>query len=339
MRNFPIKIAVIGAGFCGLAITWHLLQSPFSKAKIHLFDSKGIGKGTSGIAAGLLHPYAGAHAKLNWRGQEGFQATKELIKVATLALDRSVTAQEKGILRLALSNDQILDFQRCAEQFSHDAEWIDAKTCQQIAPGCVYAPGLWIKNGLIIYSSLYLQGLWKACAQQGAQIEYKRISSLNELQDFDMTIIAAGAETLQIPELNSLPISLVKGQVLEFSWPRNHVPLSCALNSHVYILMTESRTSCLVGATFEKGHHEAIIDLEIAQKELIPKAVELFPPLKDASIINCYTGMRAVTPQHRPFIQRLSSNQWILTGMGSKGLLYHSLLAKELVQKIWDEEF
>lgn len=333
-----MKIAIIGAGFCGLAVAWHLYHSPFSKAKVYLFDSKGIGKGTSGIAAGLLHPYAGAHAKLNWRGQEGLQATKELVEVASHALGRSVAAQEEGILRLALNEEQLFDFQRCAERFPQDTEWMDAASCQQIAPGCAYAPGLWIKKGLIIYSSLYLQGLWKACAQQGAKIEQRRISSLNELQDFDMTIVATGAETLQLPELTSLPISLVKGQVLEFSWPRNRAPLSCALNSHVYLLMTESRTSCLVGATYEKGHETALIDLKIAQKELIPNVVALFPPLKEAAIMNCYTGMRAVTPQHRPLMQRLSPTQWILTGMGSKGLLYHALFAKELVQKMGDEK-
>jgi glycine/D-amino acid oxidase-like deaminating enzyme len=333
-----MKIAVVGAGFCGLAIVWYLLHSSFSKAKVYLFDSKGIGKGTSGIAAGLLHSYAGAHAKLNWRGEEGFQATKELLEVASLALERPVISKEKGILRLALNEEQLFDFQRCAERFPQDAEWIDAARCQQLAPGCAYAPGLWIKKGLIIYSSLYLQGLWKACAQKGAKLEQKRISSLKELQDFDMTIVAAGAETLQLPELASLPLSLVKGQVLEFSWPRNRAPLTCALNSQVYLLMTESRTSCLVGATYEKGYHEALIDIEIAQRELVPKAVELFPPLKEASIINCYTGMRAVTPQHRPFMQRLSPTQWILTGMGSKGLLYHALFARELVQKIWSEK-
>lgn len=61
--------------------------------------------------------------------------------------------------------------------------------------------------------------------------------------------------------------------------------------------------------------------------------------MKNASIANCYAGVRAVTPQHRPLIQRLSSSQWILIGMGSKGLLYHALFAKELVANIWNEKF
>lgn len=331
-----MRIAIIGAGFCGLAVAWHLLHHPDSSHfTVHLFDSKGIGKGTSGIAAGLLHPYAGAHAKLNWRGQEGFQATRELLNVASQALGRSIIADDQGILRLALSDEQLADFQCCVERYPDDVQWLDANACQRLAPGCKPTPGLWIKKGLTIYSPLYLQGLWLACSQLGATFKQQSIHSLEELRDFDLTIAATGAETLRLPECASLPLSLVKGQVLEFSWPHNHPPLSCALNSHVYLLMTETRTSCLVGATYEKGHQTALIDIETAKKELLPKAFELFPPLQEATIINCYTGMRAAPPQNRPLIQRLTPSQWILTGMGSKGLLYHALFAKELVQKIF----
>lgn len=329
-----MKIAIIGAGFTGLAVAWHLLNSPLSQAKIVILDSKKIGCGTSGIAAGLLHPYSGAHAKLNWRGIEGVEATKNLIEVASHALKLPVAATGEGILRLALNQEQIQDFQHCAKKFPHDVEWLDSPICQQIAPGCALAPGLWIKKGFMIYSLSYLQGLWKACERLGAEFEQKTILSLKETAEFDITILATGAETLQLPELASLPLSLVKGQVLEFAWPKNLASLSCALNSHVYLLMSESRTSCLVGATYEKGFNHASIDLKIAQQELLPRAIELFPPLKEASILNCYAGMRAVAPQHRPLMKQLSSNQWLLTGMGSKGLLYHALYAKELVELI-----
>lgn len=331
-----MKIAIIGAGFCGLAVAWHLLQHPRSNQfQIELFDSKGIGKGASGIAAGLLHPYAGAHAKLNWRGQEGFQATTELLTVASQALGHSVIAENKGILRLALTHEQLTDFQLCAAKYPLDTQWLDVKECQQLTPGCIPAPGLWIKTGLAIYSSFYLEGLFRACVQRGLKFKLLAINSLKDLPDFDLTIVTAGAEALQLPELVSLPLSLVKGQVLELSWPNNERPLHCALNSHVYIVMTQAKTSCLVGATYEKGHQTALNDIEKAKKELLPKAVELFPPLKEASILNCYSGMRAVTPQHLPLIKCLTPSEWVLTGMGSKGLLYHALYAKELVQKIF----
>ena len=335
-----MDIAIIGAGFCGLAVAWHLLNHipAFPNLKVHLFDSKEIGQGTSGIAAGLLHPFVGAHAKLNWRGQEGFQATQELLKISSLALGRPIIAKDQGILRLALCDMQENDFQFCAKKFPIETQWLDAASSQALAPGCAPAPGLWIKQGLTIYSSLYLKGLWQACVQRGARFEQRSVDSLKDMQNFDITIVTTGAESLQLPELSSLPLKMVKGQVLELAWPKHLPPLTCALNSQIYVLMTESRTSCLVGATYEKGYQEAVIDIEIAQKQILPKAFDLFPPLKDELILNCYAGMRAVAPQHRSMVLRFSSSQWILTGMGSKGLLYHALFARELVDNIWNAQ-
>lgn len=331
-----MKIAIIGAGFCGLAAAWHVLQyaDAMPQLQVTLFDARGIGLGASGIAAGLLHPFSGAHAKLNWRGQEGVEATSVLLKVAADALGRSVTAHRPGILRLALSEMQESDFQLCANRYSEQTQWLDAETCQKLVPGSAKVPGLWIEQGLIIYSARYLRGLWQACALRGAQMNVKLIHSLQEVADFDAVIIATGAETLNISELSSLPLTGIKGQVLELAWPENCQPLTCALNSHVYLVMTEGGKSCLVGATYEKGNKEPQSDIEAAKQDILPKAYELFPPLKEAPILNCFAGMRGVAPQHRPLVKQLSEKHWVLTGMGSKGLLYHALFAKELAGTI-----
>lgn len=332
-----MDIAIIGAGFCGLAVTWHLIHHhpPFPHLKIHLFDSKGIGQGTSGIAAGLLHPFAGAHSKLNWRGLEGIQATQELLTIASSTIGSSVIGQSSGILRLALTKEQETDFSMCANRYPQETQWLNPSACQALVPGCRPVPGLWIKDGLIIHSSLYLKGLWEACKQRDVRFEQRHIDSLQELEHFDQIIVTGGAESLQLPELSHLPLKTVKGQVLELAWPPQCKPLTCALNSHVYILMTEGNRSCLLGATYERDAQYAGIDIEKAKRELLPKAFEMFPPLQKAEVINCYAGMRAVAPQHHPLIQCLSSSQWLLSGMGSKGLLYHALFAQELVRMIF----
>ena len=277
-----MKIAIIGAGFCGLSLAWNLLnhRQQIPSISVHLFDAKGIGKGASGIAAGLLHPFSGAHAKLNWKGREGVEATSELLNVSSEALGRPVSATGKGILRLGFTCQQLLDFQRTAASFPLETEWLEADACQALAPGCAESPGLWIKNGITVLTASYLEGLWKASAKRGALFEKRPIGHLSELDGFDAAIITAGAETLRLPELASLPLKLVKGQILEYSWPRNRPPLACALNSHVYLLMTEKGTSCLVGATYEKGYEDALIDPIAALEELSPKAFQLYPPLK-----------------------------------------------------------
>ncbi len=329
-----LNIAIIGAGFCGLATAWHLLHSQLPRTKIYLFDSKGIGEGASGIAAGLLHPYAGAHAKLNWRGVEGFQATQKLLQVAECSLGRAVHAKNQGILRLALTVEQKSDFRRSVEKYPSDNKWLEIADCQTLVPGCAPFPGLWIPKGITVYSRLYLQGLWLACQRLGVEFEQRSISSLSDTKTFDITVVTAGAETLLLPELTSLPLGLVKGQVLELAWPPGLPPLSCSLNSHIYLAMTANQTSCLAGATYERDDRESKTNLTRASEEILPKVGQLFPPLVHSPILACYAGLRATTPQHRPLIKRLSSSQWVLTGMGSKGLLYHALYAEELVRQI-----
>jgi glycine/D-amino acid oxidase-like deaminating enzyme len=325
-----MKIAVIGAGFCGLATAWHLLNK-LPVSSLVLFDQRGIGGGASGIAAGLLHPFSGAHAKLNRFGREGMIETHELLTISSQALGTPVFNQQ-GILRLALTEEQKNDFLLCQTKYPSDVEWLESEQCQRLFPYLTSKPGLWIKNGITINSSLYLKGLWKACQEKGALLNIREIRQLEELQDFDLKIFTIGAHPQLLPL--PIPLSSVKGQVLELEWPSHLPPLPFALNSQAYLIMNSSLKTCLAGATFEKDYLHSDPDLEIAKKEILPKVIAMLPHLESAPIINCYAGLRSVTPTHLPLIKQMNQNTWILTGMGSKGLLYHALMAKKLIEQI-----
>ena len=53
------KYAVLGAGFAGLAVAWHLLAAATPRRPVHVevFDAHGLGGSASAAAAGLLHPF------------------------------------------------------------------------------------------------------------------------------------------------------------------------------------------------------------------------------------------------------------------------------------------
>lgn len=323
------KIAIIGAGFCGLAVAWQL----YHHGQVTLFDFLAIGEGTSGMASGLLHPFVGTQSKLNWMGREGYQATVKLLKVAEEALKRPIISPLQGILRLALDEEQIVNFQNCAH-LHPDVKWMDTDETQEKIPGIVKAPGIFITNGLTVYSSHYLQGLWQACQANGVGLEKAKINTLAELEHYDLVIITAGALTQQIPELEHLPLNQLKGQLLELQWPPGLPPLTCALNSYVYLLMSENNQSCVVGGTYERGFAHAGPDIEKAKQELLPKLKTMFPLLQDAPILACRAGIRSGASQRLPFIKQVGPKHWVLAGMGSKGLLYHALMAEQLADKI-----
>lgn len=327
-----MRIAIVGAGFCGLAIAWHLLKEQ-PNLEIVIFDPNGIGGGASGIAAGLLHPFAGARAKLNRMGREGMEATQELLNEASMMLNQPVYTKS-GILRIPSSSQQLLDFATCFEKFPDDVSWIESQVCQELIPGAIASSALFINDGVTVNCPLYLKGLWLACAKKGVRLETRKINNLSDLQTFDIRVIAAGPEMDSITELSYLPVQKVKGQVLELAWPKELPPLKYPINSHIYILMSSSLKSCYVGATFEKGHFTAGANIDVAKADLMPKAGSIIPLLRDAEILGCYAGVRAVTADYLPLVKEIVPSTWVMTGLGSKGLLYHALMAKKLVSSM-----
>lgn len=327
-----MKIAIVGAGFSGLATAWHLLNSSSKKISVVIFDSIGIGGGASGIAAGLLHPFSGAHAKLNWQGLAGMKATQQLLDVAAKTLQMPV-ATYSGILRIAVSEEQNQDFAHCAQKYQ-ETKWLSVSECQKIFPHLIQKPGILINDGITVNSSLYLQGLWKACEDRGALFKQQTISQLSELDHFDAIVIAAGYASKNISEVSSLPLTPVKGQILELKWPSGIIELPLPINSYTYIIPSYEKHTCIVGATYERDFIDEEPNREVAKKELLTKTEQILPLLENASIIDCRAGIRASTPDHRPIAKRINEKCWVLTGMGSKGLLYHALFAEHLAKEI-----
>lgn len=330
-----MRIAILGAGFSGLATAWHLLQYQSLKNPLELvvFDPKGVGGGASGIAAGLMHPYAGAHAKLNLQAQEGMQATFKLLNIATQALGAAV-AESSGLLRMAISDDQKRDFLACAAKHD-DVQLCSPEECRSLIPEIIASEGILIKSAVTVNSERYLEGLWLACSLRQAKLEKRAINSLSELADFDVIIVAMGAATTSLAELKDLPIRATKGQIIECQWPK-HVPaLPMPVNSQAYIVMNPGNASCIVGATYERHYSSADPQFNSALEELQEKAWQLLPSLKHAQISKHRAGLRASAPNHQPFIKKINQKCWVICGMGSKGLLYHALYAEKLSAEIF----
>lgn len=314
-----MKLAIVGAGFSGLAAAWHLLQIP--AVQITIYDTLEIGQGTSGMAAGLLHPFAGVHAKKNWRGDEGMAAALHLLNVASVAQGQPVYRQT-GLMRVALDSTTHDDYKATAEKHA-EVEWLT--NCQTLLPSLPAHEGIFISSACKVFGGVYLQGLWTACKKLGAQLQKQTVNPESLLKEYDCVIAATGGTT---PFLSS-----VKGQLLHVSWPANVAPLPFPISSKYYIAMEQDERSCFVGGTYERG----FTNLEPSQsavEELWPKAVELFPPLAQGKILQVKTGLRSSTLDHKPFLEEIAPNLFVLAGMGSKGLLYSALYAKELTSRI-----
>jgi glycine/D-amino acid oxidase-like deaminating enzyme len=215
-----MKIAIIGAGFAGLAAAYYLSEN----FQVTLFDLKGIGRGASGISSGLLHPYPGEKGRRSWHAAEALEATKELLKVAEDELGRAV-ANYEGILKIG----QCLDPGEDVERLSSDT--------------------FLIKSGITVFPELYLQGLWQACQKRGVELVIQNITALEELKEFDQIILAVGAGIRNFPECRHLKINFVRGQVLTCILDK---PLERSISAKRYRAITPSERICHLGATYER---------------------------------------------------------------------------------------
>ncbi|GAB4818006.1 hypothetical protein N2152v2_005052 [Parachlorella kessleri] len=140
------RYAVIGGGFAGVAVAFHLLShaNPTNPISLDLYEAFGLGAGGSGAAAGLLHPYT-TRGKVLWRGLEAFEAALELVQAAEGALPRSKGSLlqitwTNGILRPARSQKQAQELAKFVPQDPATAEatgaqLLDSSIFEHLVPG------------------------------------------------------------------------------------------------------------------------------------------------------------------------------------------------------------
>lgn len=326
-----MKIAVIGAGFAGLAAVWFLFKKK-PDLGIHLFDASPPGGLASRISAGICHPYGGLKSRLNRHGVEGLAKMEELLSELD---DEPPLILSRKILRLALNHQQLEDFYSTSQTYD-DVEWLEPEQCQRIIPNLPDAPGLMIHSGLTIDAPAYTKRLFAAAQTKGdLQFFQEEIKSLSALQGYDAIICTCGAATLKFSEFDALGFRPNKGQLLELEWPASLPPLPISLVSQVYLSMGRDKNTVSIGATYERGYVDESADASFAIKELLPKAIQLLPGLEGAKIKSVKSGLRLSTPTHLPFAGQVGKSLWCLAGFGSRGLLYHALYADKLVNQLF----
>lgn len=306
------KIAIAGAGLAGLATAWHLS----SVGSVTVFDPRGIGGGASGVSTGLLHPFPGKLALRSWRADEGMEATKRLIDQVEEELGRAVS-HRGGILRLALTDQQKKDFPQCV---SFGCAWWPQEKVGEMIPEAISAPGLWMPQGMTVYSMPYLEGLWQLCAKKGAVFEK---TAFETPEKFDRVVLSMGFET---PHHDGIALKVTRGQMLVCKWKKT---LPFALLSQGHLTPSEEPSLCQLGSTYENPETPYDKTKALALRE---KIAAFYPPAHEFEIIEAKVGYRIARQNgYRPILSQVDEKTWVFFGLGSRGLLYHSLLAESLI--------
>ncbi|KAE8678703.1 WD repeat-containing protein 76-like [Hibiscus syriacus] len=252
----PLRYAVLGAGFAGLSVAWHLLKESPKDLHLHidLYDEMGIGGGASGVSGGLLHPYS-PKVKLLWRGAECWKECLKLLSIAEQAVSSEedlvsesgefdqdfggFLVRRRGILRPAtnLKTLNVLNdnAQNCLASCKIDI--IDKNAAQKLVPH-IHLPfnlAFYMPEAVNLNSQYYLKALFLACqnlvkelsalgsGKKNLCLQKKSVCELRELEgEYDAVIICLGAKADLLPELaGRLPLRTCRGVILHLQLPDN----------------------------------------------------------------------------------------------------------------------
>ena len=204
---------------------------------------------------------------------------------------------------------------------------------------------------------------------------FQRSDSNKQVVDF--TALSSNSSSQVQPQLSDvgtvapqqLPVQLVRGQSMEVTLVQ---PLQHALLCGKYISPLphnhDQTHRALIGATHEFSHvamttEQVIADLQTRTKDFAPFRYNDIPPLNDVmmpeialtlpnhvkSVDRITCGYRVQSTRgaygRRPIIGLIPTigtnkkkNQWIFTGLSSRGLLYHALYGQLLAQAILQDD-
>lgn len=294
-----MRVAVVGAGLAGVAVCHYLRQRG---ADVVLFDHKGIGQGASGMPSGMFHAYPGKQGVRSKHADEAMKLTSDLITLAEVHADQ-VVALKNGVFRIDWT----------PKEDHSDLVKVDG--------------GVLITSGMTVYFGAYIFGLFTS--MQGLVFE-KRAFKKEDEGDFDAVVWATGAGVMQFEGV--LPVQLVKGQALIMKHPSQVWERSVIGIGHLSPLPDGL---VQIGSTYE--HHFADLnpDPDVAMKYLKPRVETFLPPLSEFELIRVVAGGRvAQKGSYLPITKQLDAKNWVYTGLGSRGLLYHAYCGRHLANLI-----
>lgn len=347
MNKINTEFTILGAGIAGLMVADELIARNKSVALVDISD---FGTGASFAPLVLLNPATGRRAKMAWKAKECIEAASEVFERIGNQSNSDFYIKN-GVLRPALIKSMGKDLKKAPEKYewpsSNWIKWMDREELKNAYPFLSETfGGLFVKEGYTINSRLLLISLHHYLAQNGLKSYFNQSYSMNtdEIGNHQIVlengeciqtkhiICAVGAGISKFDEWSYLPLERVKGQTLtvEFNEP---LPLKHSISSMGYFAFNPKIPNQLViGSTYEHNFDHEKPDGK-GKETLLKKLDKTLPGFSSSiSKMSQWSGVRVTTKDHQPIIgtHYSQNNLHIITGLGSKGMIYSKYLSKEL---------
>ncbi|MFP2911258.1 NAD(P)/FAD-dependent oxidoreductase [Pyxidicoccus sp. 3LFB2] len=338
-------IVILGAGVVGLSAARRLVARG---AKVTVLDAVDPGGRGSRAAAGVAIP------SVRLFDDPDLLAFARAGR-ATLAEDLASLPngpelrRGQGILRVvpdAKMRDALAD--KAAKDAEGPGLWVDAKRLVELEPALEGTPlfgAFESGQGHMVDTDGYVNALRDAAARAGAHIRLGvaarsihetatgvEVRTDGETLRADALIVGAGPWSAALEGLPPLPLKPVRGQMLVVHQPG--LELTRVVSGPSYLAPWRAG-EIVVGATEEDaGFAEHVTPAGLLH--LSATVAKLAPRLRDARFVRAWAGLRAVTPDGRPYIGRHPGMRqvYVATGLGGQGILTGALTGASIAELV-----
>jgi glycine oxidase len=290
-----VEVTIKGAGIIGLSIAWECIQRG---AKVQVIDPNGIGAGSSGGIVGALAP----HVPENWNEKKAFQFESlvmaqsfwdDVDHVSGLNSGYARTGRVQPLLDnagLSLAHER---GENAKSLWQGVAEWRVVDDQPEWAPPS--PTGRWIYDTLSarIHPRHAVASIAEAIQKSGGQISHSA-------EDAGKVVWAAGAwDLMRISEhIGKNFGNGVKGQAALFEYDQRLQPQIFADTMH---FIPHADGTLAVGSTSERTY-ENPTTTDANLDDIIDKAVNILPDLKNSKVIARWAGVRPRSKSRAPVL-------------------------------------
>lgn len=323
-------LSVIGGGVIGLSVARRAALDGWS-VTLHASAERGA----SWVAGGMLAPHS-----------EGWPGEERLLQIGLESLrlwhsgfldglpPEVVTARES--LVVAVDRADVADLRTVADWLAAQGHPVEPTTAaRDVEP--LLAQG--IRHGFLATTELavdnrgVVEGLTAHCRQLGVQWA-PAVESLDEV-GAEQRVIANGIDA---PRLwPGLPVRPVKGEVLRLRWRKGCMPVpSRVIRARVHgrpVYLVPRADGVVVGATqYEHGRDTAPVVTGV--RDLLDDACAVIPALGEYELAETAAGLRPMTPDGLPIVERLDDRTLVAAGHGRNGFLLAPWTAERIAAEL-----
>jgi glycine oxidase len=323
------SVAIAGGGIIGLATALELTNAG---CRVTVFDRNSAMSEASRAAAGMLAA----------SDPENPPALRDLIRLS-LSLYPEFLARVQALSATAIPVRTTRTLQG-AHHAPPGARPLTQAEIQALAPGAVTDPWQFFLLEEQSFDPRDLaESLPKAARAAGVDLrEHTSVHSAHPHAHGIHLETSAGPFSAGVflnatgawaPALHAaLPVSPRKGHMLTAELP-GPVQMECILRTPAVYIIPRGRRRYSIGSTLEDVGFDREVYPDHIQV-LFSKAVEIWPPLREAAIAESWIGFRPGSEDDLPIIDRTAPGCWVATGHFRNGILLGPGTARVLSQWI-----